>query len=139
MIDWQGVVIHHSESHDRHGLDTSDIRRWHKTGNLWVDVGYHFLVEKVGQGYEVICGRFLDRFGAHSTSRNKTHIGVCLVGNFKLQPPPEAQLVLAARFVRSLQAQFKFDIAQVQPHYPDLFGCPGAAFPWRRFIDEVAA
>lgn len=54
-----------------------EIRRWHVTERGWSDIGYHALVHRDGSvGY----GRSVGRSGAHCRGRNKTTIGISLVG-----------------------------------------------------------
>jgi len=133
--NWRHIVIHHSCSHDAPGLNTQDIRRWHTSyPRNWLDIGYHFIIENVNGCYEVICGRFLDKKGAHKVSRNSSGIGICLVGNYDVTVPPPEQLELAQGLVRSLQTAFCIGKKQVEPHYPGLKGCPGKFFPWETFV-----
>lgn len=54
-----------------------EIRSWHVGVNKWSDIGYHFLIDRDGALAE---GRPLEKIGAHVRGRNKTTIGVCLIG-----------------------------------------------------------
>lgn len=95
MKQWQGIVLHHSESNDNGtALDTKDIRKWHKHQG-WNDIGYHFICEKVNDKHMIIPGRSLSRNGAHAKGFNATHIGICLIGNYDLiEPTNEAYRLL---------------------------------------------
>ena len=55
----------------------AEIRRWHVEENGWADIAYHFIIDRDGS---VVAGRPLDRAGAHVRGRNRTSIGVCLIG-----------------------------------------------------------
>ena len=138
-MNWKGILIHHSAGHDTLGLDTQSIRRWHVDDLGWRDIGYHFLVELVGRRHEVICGRFLNREGAHASGHNRTHLGVCLVGDFSRQAPPEDQLTMAAQLTAALCANLS--LTEVLPHSAVSPGrnCPGHTFPWQRFFSAVRA
>ena len=55
----------------------AEIRRWHVEERKWSDIGYHAVIHGDGAvGY----GRPVERTGAHVGGRNKTTIGVSLVG-----------------------------------------------------------
>ena len=55
----------------------AEIRRWHVEERKWSDIGYHAVIHRNGAvGY----GRPVERTGAHVGGRNKTTIGVSLVG-----------------------------------------------------------
>lgn len=53
-----------------------EIGRWHKA-KRWRDIGYHYLIDRDGSGAR---GRPVSETGAHTRGRNKTSIGICLVG-----------------------------------------------------------
>ena len=54
-----------------------EIRRWHKTQNLWKDIGYHYLIDRDGT---IATGRPLDQVGAHVKGHNTGTIGISLFG-----------------------------------------------------------
>jgi len=136
MPRWTGIVVHHSESKDTTRLDTRRIRSLHVDRKGWDDVGYHFLVEKVGTSYEVIAGRPLDMSGAHARGSNTTHIGVCLVGNFNSCDPPQAQLEVAARHIRGLMKALKIPKSAIRLHREvNETDCPGTRFSKGMLLD----
>jgi hypothetical protein len=72
----------HAKSEDK----VEELRRWHVEGNGWSDIGYALVIDRNGS---VIKGRDLDKdgdvfddIGAHTRGKNKTSIGVCLIGGF---------------------------------------------------------
>jgi N-acetyl-anhydromuramyl-L-alanine amidase AmpD len=80
--DWKGIVIHHSGTE---GGNVEAFRKYHRSKG-WEDVGYHFVVRRDDNNDgRVEIGRGLDRKGAHALNgfgeRNRTHIGICLVGD----------------------------------------------------------
>jgi hypothetical protein len=76
MIDWTHIIIHHSASKDGTELDFANFRRWHVIGQGWKDVGYHFGVERLGTGYEILGGRPWTLQGSHCRGWNQKN--VCL-------------------------------------------------------------
>lgn len=138
MPRWTGIVVHHSEGSDTTRLDTRTIRDYHVEHNRWDDVGYHFLVERVGTGYEFIAGRPLDMSGAHARGSNMTHIGVCLVGNFNRSKPTSAQLMAAARHIRGLMKALRIPRSAIRFHREvNDTDCPGTRFRKRVLLDLV--
>ena len=59
----------------------NEIRRWHTdpkpAGRGWSDIGYHAIIHRNG---DVGFGRPVWRAGAHVAGRNKTTLGVALMG-----------------------------------------------------------
>jgi peptidoglycan hydrolase-like protein with peptidoglycan-binding domain len=71
----EGFTVHYSA-----GPATQtprQIQNYHMDVNGWDDIGYNFLVDREGRIYE---GRGWEAEGAHATSYNRTHIGVCFIG-----------------------------------------------------------
>ena len=58
-------------------INVDDIRTWHVRDNKWSDVGYHYVITRRG---EVQTGRDEQIPGAHCYGKNKSSIGVCVVG-----------------------------------------------------------
>ena len=73
--EWKGIVVHHSATSSG---TVESFRRYHMDTNGWVDIGYNFVIYRDGTIHE---GRPLTIDGAHAPGYNKTHIGICLVGN----------------------------------------------------------
>ena len=59
------------------------IQNFHQNGRGWKDIGYHFLVDRIGNIYQ---GRPETVIGAHVGGANTGNIGVCLLGCYH---PPE--------------------------------------------------
>ena len=75
MNEIKRIVVHHSAS----PLSTTrdDISRWHKERGF-SDIGYHFVIEVLGQ---IRLGRRIPTTGAHVKGHNSNSIGICLVGD----------------------------------------------------------
>jgi flagellar hook assembly protein FlgD len=90
------------------------IEVYHVEGNGWNDIGYNFLVDRLGNVYE---GRYggVDKpvIGAHAEGFNTGSVGVALIGTFTSAPPPAAQL----QGLEKLLA-WRLDIAHVDPLAP---------------------
>ena len=138
-IAWQGVVVHQTEGSDGPGLETDNIREYHKTKKMWADVGYHFVCELIERGYEVVVGRPMNRVGAHCRGFNAKYLGVALAGSFMIYPPPPEQLEKAAQWVAALLDEM--DVPRDRVYYHDELcdtNCPGLAFPKAEFRQMVA-
>ena len=98
------IIIHHSLSDDGKEKNWGAIRRYHMNTNGWVDIGYHFGIEMIGDDFEVMYGRPLNKRGAHAKDGgfNNKSIGICVVGNWDDRPPPERQFSLAIELTKNL-------------------------------------
>lgn len=135
-MSWTHIVVHHSAGHDTDALDTAGIRRFHERDRGWRDIGYHFLVERVGDYYTSVSGRPLTLKGSHEPKANSTGIGVCFVGNFSLHPMPHEQVEAGAQLIAGLVlllggAGSEREVAgKIKPHrHYKATECPGKDFP----------
>ncbi len=53
------------------------IKRWHLMARAFIDIGYHWLIERNGS---VKQGRALDDWSAHAKGHNHQSFGISLVG-----------------------------------------------------------
>lgn len=68
------IVIHHTATK----YDTVDtIRRYHTEIKGWDDIGYHYVI---GLDGIVKDGRPISIKGAHCIDKNRTSVGICMVG-----------------------------------------------------------
>lgn len=134
------IVIHHSATPDGRTFSWDAIRWYHINTNRWKDIGYHAGVELLDAGYEVLLGRMFNEVGAHCVDggMNSKAIGICVVGNFDLAPPPAKQLDLAVRLTRSLMDLLNIPGANVNRHSDfSPKTCPGRLFPWAEFVSRI--
>nr|XP_008194895.1 PREDICTED: peptidoglycan-recognition protein LB isoform X2 [Tribolium castaneum] len=61
----------------------------HQLQNGWNDIGYSFGVGGDGNAYE---GRGWSKVGAHAPKYNNISIGICVIGDWTKELPPENQL-----------------------------------------------
>ena len=130
------IVIHHSGGQDGPEDNTAGIRRWHMgtppngpADGPYRDIAYNVLVEKIGDTYEAIMGRPWDWNGAHTLGHNEKSLGICLIGNFNLDPPPSEQLAMAAKIVAFWMRLYSIPVTEIYPHKAlNQTSCPGDSF-----------
>jgi N-acetyl-anhydromuramyl-L-alanine amidase AmpD len=87
------------------------------------DIGYHYLVDPAGR---VWAGRELSWQGAHVANQNPGNLGICVMGNYEIQQPNQAQLEAVERFVAAQMGQYHIRIADVKTHQERAqTACPG--------------
>ena len=137
------IVIHHSLTKDGQVNDWPAIRRYHIEMNGWNDIGYHLGVEDVGGQLVLQEGRAIGTVGAHckEAGMNSWSIGVCVVGNFDVEPPSLAKLYFLRDLCFSLMENYGIPAQNVIGHrdaglmagYDWQRGqfktCPGRLFP----------
>lgn len=116
------IVVHHS------ALPLADgpqpIQRAHLGLKDYADIGYHFLIDGLGDLYE---GRILRARGAHTGGHNTGTVGVVLLGNFNVVEP----FTRAWQTLRDLSVYLRdtYHITHVAGHrdfQPEETECPGA-------------
>jgi len=127
-------VFHHSECKDTPAGEIVGIWEYHVSGKKWRSIGYNFVVEFRDGHCLVQCGREPFMMGSHCRGFNNM-VGICLVGNFDLTPPPEAMLDKSARLLKWLMLWTDIEPKKVFDHR-DLndTSCPGKLFHVRTDI-----
>ena len=136
------VVLHHSLTRDSGTVSAQAIRRYHVETLRWRDVGYHFLVERIEDRYEMIVGRpLLSRAAAaYQQSMNRIGVHYCLVGNFDNEAPPDALLEFVAPHVADVMEVFGMDGLEHIIGHRDVASyktCPGKLFDVVKFRSLV--
>ena len=80
-------TIHHTAARYPKTLEDSlkemgFIQHYHQNGKEWIDIGYHLLIDPLGNIFE---GRPVDAIGAHVKDENIGNIGISLMGYY--HPP----------------------------------------------------
>lgn len=139
----QNVIIHHSLTKDGIVADWEAIRKYHKEVNGWADIGYHYGIERVGQGLLLQVGRPESQTGAHTKEMhmNLKSIGICVVGNFDLAPPGLEAMRFLADIVKRKVAEYGIPFNAILGHREvglmagydwkkgQYKSCPGKYFP----------
>ena len=126
-MNWEGVVIHHSASHD---VSANEIDRWHKERG-WNGIGYHFVIRENGA---IEMGRAWNQQGAHARGMNRTHLGICITGELNKHRPTHHQIISLMTLVQGLVN--RFEIEEITGHHEN---CPGKYFPlefFKQFYEE---
>lgn len=134
-----GICIHHSLTKDSKSLSLAAIEKYHVDTNGWEAIGYHVVVEMVGEEARVMSARSSAYQGAHEPKLNATHLGLCIVGNFDQDVPNKALFDAAVRGcvalmvihprIRLLDIAFHNDYSTKS--------CPGDMFPKTAFLLAV--
>jgi N-acetylmuramoyl-L-alanine amidase len=135
------VIWHHSLTADGNVVDTQAIRRYHVDIKGWLDIGYHYLIEKINDQWEILKGRMDNEDGAHCIAFNNDSLGICVVGNFDLAVPEPDLWKLMVRFQRSLLYTHRIPREKVMGHWetyqwrgvPVEKSCPGTRFLMTEF------
>ncbi len=98
------------------------IRRAH-VGNGWADLGYHYVVDPLGNVWE---GRPISLQGAHVKNYNEGNVGVMVLGNFQEQRPTPQALTALDAFIVTQMRQYRIRLDQVYTHQElRPTACPG--------------
>ncbi len=109
------------------------IRRSHVNSRGWADIGYHFVVDPLGNVWEA---RPLVYQGAHVKDHNERNMGVMVLGNFEEQVPTRAALNALDGFVRGQMTRFGVPVSRVVTHQElAATACPGRSL--QRHMVEV--
>jgi len=131
---WQYIVIHHSATPTG---SADEFDRMHRAKG-WDELGYHFVIGNgtgSGDGEVEIGSRWTkQKHGAHAKipghpEYNDVGIGICLVGNFDVTRPTEAQMQALARLVRYLMDRYHIPRDHIYGHGQlKPTDCPGRNF-----------
>jgi|WetSurMetagenome_2_1015567.scaffolds.fasta_scaffold281390_1 N-acetylmuramoyl-L-alanine amidase len=139
---WRFIVIHHSASPSGSADEFDKLHR----AKGWDELGYHFVIGNgtgSGNGEVEIGPRWTkQKHGAHAKipghpEYNDVGIGICLVGNFDITRPTEAQMASLAKLVRYLMNRYNIPRSNIYGHGQlKPTDCPGKNFNyddlWRR-------
>lgn len=139
------IVIHHSLTEDGSPKNWDAIRKYHMEVKGWNDIGYTYGLENVNGKLTILEGRQIGEVGAHAFDFNAKSIGICLVGNYDMDPPSDDRLETLSLFCRDLQREFKIPKENVIGHrdtfilrgVPVEKSCPGERFDLKSFRDRL--
>jgi hypothetical protein len=134
------IIMHHSLTKDGRTVSWGAIREYHKTAPEYKfsEIGYQWGIELVGPHYEVLAGRMMNENGAHCPGRNNDSVGICVVGNFDIAPPPVAQWAVAVHLASSLCDVLRIPYENIKGHCDySQKSCPGKYFDMNTFRRDV--
>ena len=115
------LIIHHTGVPASVGPDV--IAGYHVTDLNWPGIGYHFVVDAVGQVYQT---NALTTAAYHARQFNGSGVGIALLGNFTHAVPPPAQLDGAAELCAWLVRGLDLPLDAVRGHRELIaVTCPG--------------
>jgi N-acetylmuramoyl-L-alanine amidase len=124
------IFIHHTASIT---ATPEQIHQWHLS-NGWSGAGYNEYITKDGVVH-ILRG---DHIGAHASKHNSISYGICLEGNYDIEPEPSAELyrIVAERVVAN---QEKYKKAKtILPHSARVnTSCPGKNFSMGKLYDAI--
>jgi hypothetical protein len=117
---WKWIVIHHSATTTG---GAAGFDKMHKAKG-WDELGYHFVV---GNGTDTRDGQVevgsrwpRQKWGAHAKTPdnrfNDFGIGICLVGNFDISKPTDAQMKSLAKLTAHLMKSYRIPADRVVGH-----------------------
>ena len=121
------IVLHHAASAG--DVSAATIHQWHRDGNGWVGIGYHYLVKYDGT---IERGRPENVVGAHAgPTANGDSIGICLTGNLSVHNPTEAQVTALVWLIKDIYRRYA-ELTIIGHEEVMATDCPGKLFPWSR-------
>ena len=117
------IVLHHSASGSA-VTTVEKIDRWHKDRG-WSGIGYHYVIYPDGS---VNKGRHINKTGAHCRGHNTGSIGICVAGNFEIEPVTDTQKAGLFDLIEELLEKYQLSWFDVYGHR-ELGNslCPGEA------------
>ena len=122
----QFIVIHHSKSPDNIVRNFDEIKKYHIEVRGFENIGYHKIIERIGDRYEIVSGRNLWDHGAHALGFNTISIGICVVGDYDLYPIPLPMAQRLIKLIKALQLTFNIKNDKVIGHR-ETYGLRGLA------------
>ena len=109
------IIIHHSLTKDSRTVSWQPIRRYHLSLG-WREIGYHYGIEMVNDRYEILVGRMEGTTGAHTRGANEVSIGICLIGNYDIDPPNKQQWKTLLKLCANIYLRYNISIDNVKGH-----------------------
>ena len=161
LDNWQSIVRYHTSYRVDYNIVTKEefeqakILRAGKSKPVlqrpWADVGYHGGIEMVDGVLKYQHGRSLNMTGAHaavagvSSEYNRTHIGICFVGDFETIPPSKELRDFCLSAIRTIMDKYGIAKENIIGHREvyDALGvprqktCPGSLWDMNSFREDL--
>jgi N-acetyl-anhydromuramyl-L-alanine amidase AmpD len=130
--DVDQIVMHHSATKEG---SPEAFANYHVGTLKWPGIGYHYVIDKKGNAYK--CNP-ISNVSYHAAGANYNSIGICLVGNFDIENPTDAQMKTAVELVKEIKQNMR--IKRVIGHR-EVKGtkksCPGKNFDMNKFRERI--
>jgi N-acetyl-anhydromuramyl-L-alanine amidase AmpD len=145
---WKYIVVHHSAGNFGNIDFLQRVHRERQASDPIDAIPYHYVI---GNGNGLKEGeiasdwrRHLAIWGAHVSSRNMDRnirgIGICMIGNYEIDPLPEGQYLALVSLTITLMEKYQIPIENISGHghiKGEQTKCPGKNFPMQRFLRDV--
>ncbi|WOG28735.1 N-acetylmuramoyl-L-alanine amidase [Endozoicomonas sp. 8E] len=120
------IVVHCSDTRANQHVTFDDIKRWHTMERAFLDIGYHWVIERDGSAKQ---GRLIEDWGAHVKYHNHESVGICLVGGLNEHNEPEdnftpEQKRMLKLLVAGHQAIYPNAVVHGHHHFSKVKTCP---------------
>jgi N-acetyl-anhydromuramyl-L-alanine amidase AmpD len=114
LSDIKGIIIHHSLTTSGSADAFAD---FHVKTNGWSCMGYHYVINRDGNKDGLIewCADWTD-VTPHVGNYNKHYIGICLVGDFRIQKPTQKQMKALYELLEYLMDKLNISVENVLGH-----------------------
>lgn len=113
MVRVERITVHHDAINSGSLRTKAEVARRieairkNHVGMEWADIGYHYVVDPMGNVWE---GRPLRYQGAHVKPANERNMGIVLMGNFEEQKPTSAATTALYAFLESQLQRFNVPV-----------------------------
>jgi N-acetyl-anhydromuramyl-L-alanine amidase AmpD len=145
---WKYIVLHHSAGNYANVDFLQRVHRERQPSDPIDAIPYHYII---GNGNGMKEGEIASDWrrdyaiwGAHVSNRNMDRnmrgIGICMIGNFEIDPVPEGQYLALLSLTITLMEKHQIPIENISGHghiKGEQTKCPGKNFPIERFLRDV--
>lgn len=104
------IAIHHSATTSG---SAEAFANYHVNTLSWPGIGYHYVIDKNGTIYQC---HDLEVISYHVGNHNSRAVGICMIGNFVVESPTDAQMKAAIELTTYLLTQLKLSVHNVFGH-----------------------
>jgi len=145
---WKYIVIHHSAGNYGDIEFLQRVHRERQPNDLIDAIPYHFVIGN-GNGLEMgeIASDWRQKkniWGSHVSAKNRDKnyrgIGICLIGDYELNPVPNAQYNALVSLAKELMEKYSIAAESVNGHgliSGERTQCPGKHFPMEKFLSDI--
>ncbi len=145
---WRYIVIHHSAGNYGTIEFLQQVHRERQASDPIDAIPYHYVI---GNGNGLAMGEVAsdwrneyNLWGAHVSRNNRDRnirgIGICLIGNYDVNPVPDAQYTALLRLTKQLMWRYDINTDSINGHgliAGESTRCPGQHFPMARFLRDL--